>query len=151
MSDYEYGNARLRAMRSKLFTRHGLNVLSESGSVSGLIAGLAKTSYQRVIESALTRSTEMDCVDDALRSDLIATIGKIGGFFHEDTRKLIGMILRTYDIANLKTILRGLSKNVPSGEIIALLLPIGELKIGALKGLARFNTPREAIDVLASQ
>jgi vacuolar-type H+-ATPase subunit C/Vma6 len=151
MSDYDYGNARLRAMKSKLLTRHGLDVLSESGNLSGLISALTKTSYQRVVESALTRSTGMDCIDEALRSDLIAAIGKIGGFFHEDTRKLIALILRTYDIGNLKTILRGLSKNVPSGEIIALLLPIGELKIGTLKELARLNNSREAIDVMASQ
>jgi vacuolar-type H+-ATPase subunit C/Vma6 len=93
----------------------------------------------------------MDCIDEALRSNLIATIGKIGGFFHEDTHKLITLILRMYDIGNLKTILRGLSKNVPSSEIIALLLPIGELKIGTLRELARLNNPREAIDVMASQ
>jgi V/A-type H+-transporting ATPase subunit C len=151
MSDYDYGNARLRAMKSKLLSRHGLDALAATGSVQGLIAALTKTSYQRVIEAALTRSTGMDCIDEALRNDLISIIGKIGGFYHEDTRKLVNLVVRMYDIGNLKTILRGLSKNVPSAEIIALLLPVGELKIGMLRELARLNNSREAIDVIASQ
>lgn len=151
MSDYDYGNARLRAMKSRLLSRHELESLAETGSLQGLIAALTKTAYQKTIETALTRSTGMDCIDEALRNDLTNTIGKISSFYHEETQKMIALVLRTYDIDNLKTILRGLSKNVPSGEIIAVLLPVGELKIGTLRELARLNNPREAIDLMASQ
>jgi len=151
MSDYDYGNARLRAMKSRLLSRHELEVLAETGSLQGLIAALTKTAYQKSIEAALTRSTGMDCIDEALRSDLINTIGKISSFYHEETHRMIDLVLRTYDVDNLKTILRGLSKNVSSGEIIAVLLPVGELKIGTLRELARLNNPREAIDLMASQ
>lgn len=151
MSDYDYGNARLRAMRSRLLSRRELEILAETGSLQGLIAALTKTVYQKPIESALTRFTGMNCIDEALRNDLINTIGKISSFYQEETHKTITLVLRTYDIDNLKTILRGLSKNAPSGEIIAALLPVGELKIGTLRELARLNNPREAIDLMASQ
>lgn len=151
MSDYDYGNARLRAMKSKLLSRHELESLADTGSLQGLIAALTKTAYQKSIEAALTRSTGMNCIDEALRNDLINTIGKIGSFYHEETHKSIALVLRAYDIDNLKTILRGLSKNVPSSEIIAVLLPVGELKIGDLRELARLSNPREAIDLMASQ
>lgn len=151
MTDYDYGNARLRAMKSRLLSRRELEVLAETGSLQGLIAALTKTAYQKTIEAALTRSTGMDCIDEALRNDLTNTIGKISSFYHEETQKMIALVLRTYDINNLKTILRGLSKNVSSGEIIAVLLPVGELKIGTLRELARLNNPREAIDLMASQ
>jgi V/A-type H+-transporting ATPase subunit C len=151
MSDYDYGNARLRAMKSRLLSRRELEVLAETGSLQGLISALTKTAYQKPIEAALTRSTGMDCIDEALHNDLINTIGKISGFYHEETAKMIAVIFRTYDIYNLKTILRGLSKNVSSSEIIAVLIPIGEMNIGALRELARLNNPREAIDLMASQ
>jgi len=151
MPEYEYGNARLHAMKSRLLSRRTLHDLAESESLQGLIAALTKTAYQKSIEAALTRFTGMHCIDEALRSDLIATVGCISGFFHEETRKLIALVLRSYDIENLKAILRGLSKNVSSGEIIAVLLPIGELKIDTLRELARLNNTREAIDLLASQ
>jgi V/A-type H+/Na+-transporting ATPase subunit C len=151
MTDYDYGNARLRAMKSRLLSRHELEVLAETGSLQGLIAALTKTAYQKSIEAALTRSTGMDCMDEALHNDLINTVGKISSFYREETYKMIALVLRTYDVDNLKTILRGLSKNVSSGEIIAALLPVGELKIGTLRELARLNNPREAIDLMASQ
>ena len=151
MSDYDYGNARLRAMKSRLLSRRELELLAETGSLQGLIAALVKTAYQKPIEAALTRSAGMNCIDEALHNDLINTVGKIRGFFQEETAAMTAIIFRAYDIYNLKTILRGLSKNVSSSDIIAILLPIGELKIGALRELARLNSPREAIDLLASQ
>ena len=151
MPEYEYGNARLRAMKSRLLSRRTLNDLAETESLQGLIAALIRTAYQKSIEAALTRFTGMASIDEALRSDLVASVGCISGFFHEETRKLIALVLRSYDIGNLKTILRGLSKNVSSAEIISVSLPIGELKIDELRELARLNNTREAIDLMASQ
>lgn len=151
MPEYEYGNARLRAMKSRLLSPRTLHDLAETESLQGLIAALTKTAYQKSIEAALTRFTGMNSIDEALRSDLVATVGAISGFFHEETRKWIALVLRSYDIENLKTILRGLSKNVSSAEIISVLLPIGELTIDELRELARLNNTREAIDLMASQ
>jgi len=151
MPEYEYGNARLRAMKSRLLSRRTLHDLAETESLQGLITALTRTAYQISIEAALTRFTGMNSIDEALRSDLVATVGRISGFFHEETRRLIALVLRSYDIENLKAILRGLSKNVSSAEIISVLLPIGELTIDELRELARLNNPREAIDRMASQ
>lgn len=151
MPDYEYGNARLRAMKARLLSRHELEILAEAGSLQGLIAALTKTAYQKPIEAALTRSTGMNCIDEALHNDLINTVGKIKGFFHEETAKTTAIIFQAYDIYNLKAILRGLTKNVSSSDISAVLLPIGEFNIGVLRELARLNNPREAIDLMASQ
>jgi V/A-type H+-transporting ATPase subunit C len=151
MPEYEYGNARLRAMKSRLLSQRTLHDLAETESLQGLITALTRTAYQISIEAALTRFTGMNSIDEALRSDLVATVGRISGFFHEETRRLIALVLRSYDIENLKAILRGLSKNVSSAEIISVLLPIGELTIDELRELARSNNPREAIDRMASQ
>jgi vacuolar-type H+-ATPase subunit C/Vma6 len=127
-----------------------LEALAETGSLEGLIAALTKTVYQKPVEAALTRGTGMQCIDEALRNDLVNTVGKIGGFYKESAGKMVAIILRIYDIHNLKAILRGLSKNVPTGDILTALLPIGELKMSTLRELAQVNNPREAIDLLAS-
>jgi len=150
MPDYDYGNARLRAMKSRLLPRRELEILAETGSLQGLIAALTKTVYQKSVEAALTRASGMQCIDEALRNDLVNTVGKIGGFYRESAGKMVMIILRTYDIHNLKAILRGLSKNVPAGDILTVLLPIGELDMNTLRELAQLNNPREAIDLLAS-
>lgn len=150
MPDYDYGNARLHAMKSRLLSSRELDTLADSGSLQGLIFALTKTDYQKAIESALTRTAGMDCIEDALHNNLGNIIGKIRDFYTGSARKMVAIVLRAYDIHNLKAILRGLSKNVPAGEILKALLPVGELKYNLLRGLARLHNPREAIDTLAS-
>ena len=116
MSGYEYGNARLRAMKSRLLPRRELDALAETGSPQGLIAALTKTAYRKSVETALTRASGMDCIAEALRYDLINTLGKVQNFFDGQAGEMAAIILRTYDIHNLKAILRGLSKQVAAGE-----------------------------------
>ena len=117
MPDYDYGNARLKAMKSRLLGPHDLGELTKAGNVQALISMLAKTNYQKSIESALTRTAGVQSVEDALRSDLESTIGKIRYFYTGDAGQMIEIILRSYDIHNLKAILRGLSKRVPAKDI----------------------------------
>jgi V/A-type H+-transporting ATPase subunit C len=150
MPDYDYGNARLHAMKSRLLSSRELDTLADAGSLQGLISALTKTAYQQSVESALTRTTGMDCIEDALRANLVSTVGKIQGFYTGSARKMVAIVLRVYDIHNLKAILRGLSKNIPAGEIFKSLLPVGELKYTLLRELARLRNPREAIDALVS-
>jgi len=150
MPDYDYGNARLHAMKSRLLSSRELDMLANAGSLLGLISALTKTAYQKVVESALTRTSGMDCIEDALRNNMENTIGKIHSFYNGSARKMVAIVLRAYDIHNLKAILRGLSKNVPAGEILNSLLPVGELKYNLLRELTGLRTPREAIDALVS-
>jgi V/A-type H+/Na+-transporting ATPase subunit C len=150
MSDYDYGNARLHVMKSRLLPRSELESLAGTGTLQGLIAALTKTVYQKSVEAALTRATGVQCIDEALRHDLVSTIGKLRDLYIEGARETVTIILRVYDIHNLKAILRGLSKNVPAGDILIVLLPIGELNMSTLRELAQLNNPREAIDMLAS-
>ncbi|MEW5940071.1 MAG: V-type ATPase subunit, partial [Chloroflexota bacterium] len=57
MADYDYGNARLRVMKSRLLPRRELDTLADAGGLQGLIAALTKTVYQKSVEAALTRAT----------------------------------------------------------------------------------------------
>jgi len=150
MPDYDYGNARLHAMKSRLLSSRELEALVNAGSLQGLISALTKTSYQKSVESALTRTTGMDCIEDALRNNLESTVGKIRVFYTGSAKAMVTIVLRAYDIHNLKAILRGLTKNIPASEILRVLLPVGELKYPLLRELARMRNLREAIDTLAS-
>ena len=150
MSGYDYGNARLRAKKSQFLAKRELESLAEAGSPQGLISALVKTSYRKPVEAALARSSGMDCIADALRYDLINTLGKVQFFFTGQAAEMAAIVFRTYDIQNLKAILHGLSKHSTAGEILSILLPVGELKDNVLTELASSPSPRAAIDVLAS-
>jgi vacuolar-type H+-ATPase subunit C/Vma6 len=150
MPDFDYGNARLRAMKSRLLSRQELEALAEAGSLRGLIAALTKTPYRKPVEAALARTSGMSCIASALREDLINTLGKIRTFYRDSAGELVAIVLRGYDLHNLKAILRGLAHHVSPAEILSTLLPVGELSSDLLVELARVPDPRAAIDMLAS-
>jgi vacuolar-type H+-ATPase subunit C/Vma6 len=137
-------------MKSRLLTRPELERLAEAGSVAGLVSALVKTAYRKPIESALTRFSGIDCIAHALREDLVDTFKKARSFFQAEAGAAVDTLLSGYDIQNLKAILRGLSRNVPPGEILNSLLPVGMFSTQQLSDLARSPGPRGVIDSLAS-
>jgi V/A-type H+-transporting ATPase subunit C len=150
MGGFDYGNARLRAMKSRLLSRRELEALADVSSLRGFIAALTKTNYRRPVEAALAHTGGMDCVSVALHDDMVYTLRKVQGFFVDHARELVTIVLRKYDVENLKAILRGLAKHVSPGEILTTLFPVGELTDEILSDLARAPGPRVAIDLLAS-
>jgi V/A-type H+-transporting ATPase subunit C len=150
MRDFDYGNARLRAMKSRLLSLHDLEALAEVDSLRGLIAALTKTPYRKPVEAALSRSSGISCISNALGDDIINTLGSIRDYYEDEAHDMVMIVLRRYDLHNLKTILRGLSQRIAPSEILSTLLPVGELKQDLLAELARAPDPRSAIDLLAS-
>jgi vacuolar-type H+-ATPase subunit C/Vma6 len=150
MAGYDYGNARLRAMRSRLLSSHELEKMAEAGNLQALIAKLSKTPYRRPVEAALARVSGLECISVALHSDLESTIKKIRRFYSDRAGEMVGVLLRAYDVRNLKAILRGLSKRALPGEILFTVLPAGELTDDILAELSRAADPRAAIDLLAT-
>ncbi len=150
MSDFDYGNARLRAMRSRLLSRQTVEGLADVGSVQGLITALTHTAYRDAVQAALVRLADMECLAEALRNDLIATVGKARSFFSGSAGELATLVLRRYELHNIKTVLRGLVRQAPADEILASTLPIGELRPVDLAELARAANMRAAIDLIAT-
>jgi len=150
MSDFDYGNARLRAMKSRLLPSPTLEGLAEAGNVDNLITALANTAYRDAVGAALVRLAGMDCLSAALRNDLVATVGQARRFFKDGPGELSALVLRRYDLHNLKAVLRGVARHVPANEILASTLPIGELRPADLTELARSANVRAAIDLLVT-
>ena len=148
---FEYGNARLRFMKSRLLSQKELETLIESGSLQGLIAALTRTVYHKSVEAALTRWAGMECISESLHTETINTLGKIRSFYSGQPGETVTIVLRTYDVHNLKTVLRGVSRNVPVAEILASLLPAGEINYHTWVELANLQDARAVIDVIASQ
>jgi len=137
-------------MKSRLLDSHQMETLAEAGGLQALIGALAKTDYAGAIEVALTRASGLDCITDALRRSLFDTLGRIRDFYGGRAGGMVATWLRIYDVHNLKTILRGLSKQASSDEITAALLPVSELTPSILTRLVSAPEPRAAIDLLAT-
>jgi len=150
MANFDYGNARLRAMKSRLISHQELVSLADSENLTELISGLSRTDYKKQIESALATSIGMECINIALSNAIVHTLRSITSFYEGEALQMVRIILGRYDIENLKVVLRGLSNNVRSSEIQAALTPLGELPPKILEQLTRLSGLREAIDVMAS-
>ena len=150
MSGFDYGNARLRAMKARLISMKDLEALTESETLSGLIVALTRTAYRKAIEAALSQASGKECIDLALHKDLVETMDKIIDFYQDESREIVAIRLQRYDVHNLKAILRGLSRNAAPDQILLTLMPVGKLRINFLKELASVPEPRGAIDLLAS-
>ncbi len=150
MSGFEYGNARLRAMRSRLLPRSMLAQLTETRSLPEFIGLFAQTPYRKSLEVALVQASDLESIYEALRRDFVDTIARVRGFYDGSERKLIDLILRQYDVHNLKTVLRGLSHHAQQIDIDTTLLPTCDLPEPLLNELLHASSPRGAIDLLAT-
>jgi V/A-type H+-transporting ATPase subunit C len=150
MSDFDYGNARLRAMRSFLLSPPALAGLAGAGSVPGLVSALSRTAYREPVEAALVQFAGIGVITQALRQDFISVAGKVRHFFTGVAAELAAWVLRRYDLDNVKTLLRGLGQQAPANEIVENILPVGDLRPADMAALAQAANPRGAIDLLAT-
>lgn len=150
MTDFDYGNARLHAWKSRLLSKRELETLAGSGSQQSLITALTKTAYRKSVEAALARAVVTDYVSDALCNDLVNGITAARSFFDGNAGENVAIVLRRYDVHNLKAILRGVARHAPADQILSALLPVGDVKYSQFLDLVRASEPREAIDLIAS-
>ncbi len=147
---YGYGNARLRAMRSRLLTEIDYNSLLLRTNIEELITALAETPYRQEIETALIRTEGVNCIFQALRANLTQTLHHLRQFFAGKSLLLVNLLLRRWDRHNLLTILRGQKQEVSPESVIAAVVPVGQLDDVSLRELARQPGLRAAIDLMVA-
>lgn len=150
MADYDYGNARVRALKSRLLSPADLRRLSHSDDLGQLIGALTETPYRAAVEATLVRLSGTAALNEAWRRDLVQTLRQMRRFYAGEAGELVALALDHDEVNNVRTILRGLAQQSPADEILALLAPVGELPTAELEALAKAGSPREAIDLLAT-
>jgi ATP synthase A1 C subunit len=150
MSDFDYGNPRLRAMKARLLTTHDLESMAESTSLEALIAALSKTPYQEKIKEALSHTHGIECIQLALRLDLLKLTYLLQTYYPGKAGDAIGTLLWDYDIQNIKAILRGLTLMLPLEDILSALLPAGVISEPVLHRLAHSANIGDALSTIVT-
>ncbi len=145
---YDYVNARLRAMRSRLFDRDAYEPLLAAPDVTALVAGLEQSSYRDALESSLVTQTGLSAVLRALQIDQSATLQRIGGFCGGDTAEAFTIQLAPYARHNTVTLLRGVASRADPNRLFLALVPAPPFREGELAELARQTTVRALVDLL---
>ena len=149
MALYDYGNTRLRARISNLFSVQALESFSLLNSVDGLISQLSKTHYKDAIEIALTYSHGYGCISEALRRKLIEIQENMRNFYAPEIWEKIKIIFLRSDIQNIKAIIRGIIHKSDAAAIINSLSPLGVIPEQYISRIAQSQNIQDAIDRMA--
>jgi V/A-type H+-transporting ATPase subunit C len=145
MTGYDYGNARLRAMRSRLVGSAFFDRWRDA-TVSDLIAALLDTDYRVDLDRAALRHHGRRQVDEALRQNTARNLNRIRSFYEGAMQLGWDRLLSRWELHNLVAVLRGQASRRSADEILAALTPVGRLDDAALTELAEASGLRDTID-----
>lgn len=146
-TDLGYFNARVRAMRGELLKRADYEPLMRSTSANGVADRLKSTEYGPYMESALARSTDArEAVSMALMANLSDSFGQLWKIAPIGARTLLKAVFSNWEVYDLKTLVRGIARNVRRDEIKAALIPAGEFDPASLDTLL---TAKDLQDLVA--
>ncbi len=151
MDDYGYLNARVRAMNGRLFKEADYMSFLGQTELKQFIESLLASHYAEDMSSAQAElGVGLQSIEKALRQNLHNTFLKVLSMCSDEPRRLVSLLLNRWDIFNIKTILRGKQANKGTEEILAALIPIGELDEARLLELAKQPDIKAVVDMLAT-
>jgi V/A-type H+-transporting ATPase subunit C len=150
MTGYEYGNTRLRAMRTRLLGSVDLDMMITAGSLDRMLAILADTPYGPDIEASLVRTRGLRRLDEAVRSNLARTLRQMASFYGEDAYDKVELLLHRWDLHNLRTLVRLPQALLEPGDVSGLLVAAGRLTDAELSELAAQPDIRSRIDLMVA-
>ena len=150
MTGYEYGNTRVRAMRSRLLGTDDYAEMIAAGSLDRALAVLAETDYRPDVETALVRAQGLRRMDYSARSNLTRTLKAMASFYAETPRRHVDLLLHRWDRRNLRALLRLPEATRMSPDLTGLLVPAGRLDEAALAELVAQGDARSLIDLLVA-
>ncbi|HEX8959103.1 MAG TPA: V-type ATPase subunit [Solirubrobacterales bacterium] len=139
---YEYGNARLRAMRSRLLDRSTLESLVARRDLGHLASTLEAGAYTSDFESARAEVGDLAqdpvaAIDLALRHHLARTGRGVLSYYDGRARDLVGLLLGRRDLENLLAAIRGRTATAEAPDVSRLFVLGGELSADWLAEIVR--------------
>ncbi len=150
MSDYLYGNTRLRASKAGLLTAADLISFCKSSSLDVFYDRLMRTAYRSDVEVALAQFSGLAVLSHFLRNHQAQTIEKLRGFYEGQIREMIERILWRYEVHNIKTILRSQTVHEDAAMVSATLVPTGLVPWSVLSALINAQDARQVVNRVLS-
>jgi V/A-type H+/Na+-transporting ATPase subunit C len=150
IGQYDYLNARVRAMGSELLTAEVYDQALAAPGDGALADILLATAYGRELREALTVSRGRDAMESALRRNLHATFAKVLAMAPPQARALLVVQVGIWDAVNVIALVRGKLRGAEPGEIMAAVMPLGELGEPQLEELAASPDLRSLADALTT-
>jgi len=135
-SGYAYTNTRIKAMKAKLLKKEEYQKFLKM-SLAEIARYLQETEYNKEITELGVKFSGINLIEYGLNKNLENTFAKILGFALLQPKEQVGLYLRRYDIANIKTILRGKFSKATNEKINNELIASGEFSRAFLENVIR--------------
>ncbi|MDI6740857.1 MAG: V-type ATPase subunit [Candidatus Edwardsbacteria bacterium] len=149
-SDYGYINARIKGWHSRLLAAGAYEELLDLPDFAALAKWMETGPYSADWQLARARYDGLEAVEWALESNFSRVTKKLLKISDSGPRRLISVLLRRWDLANLKTVIRGIAQEWSGIEIARSLWPSGALDLVRLKELSEQKNLRAVADILAT-
>lgn len=134
--DFGYVNARIRGLSSRLLEPEFFRAALAAGDFGSFTSALAQSGYAEDLEEGRAVASGLPAVDRAVARNFQRTTRSILTFADGVPHDLIAILLRRYDLDDLKTIARAQHAGRPPEELGEALLGVGELTPSLLERLA---------------
>lgn len=121
-----------------------------AGSLDRMLTSLADTPYGPDIEASLVRTRGLRRLDEAIRSNLARTLKQMASFYSGEPRDLVDLLLRRWDLKNLRSLLRVVETPLAAGDVSRLLVPAGRITAAELAELADQPGVRSRLDLMVA-
>ena len=148
-ADFGYVNARVRGLRSRLLPEGFFGEQVDVEGFAALSTALAQSPYARDLEEARGEHGPLAAVDAALARNFVRVTRLLLDASKGAAHELIALLLRRYDLANLKAVVRGLHAGRAADETMVAVLPAGSLNASVLRAMAGAEDVAAAGQVLA--
>jgi V/A-type H+-transporting ATPase subunit C len=144
--DLSYLNARIRGWRKGLFKSGDYELFMEAESMEAYLELLRPSVYGPDIGVASARfERPYDVLSSALRSNLTRSFTTLWDIAPPGARVYLKALFSTWEVYDIKAVLRGIDKGIRREDIFEALVPAGEMDVSALRELAR---SRDVTDLL---
>ena len=133
-------NARIHAMKSRLFTRPTLEEMLSGDDLSRMSESLLESTYRTELAEALTRYQDADAIEEAIFRNLVATFQKLVQRAQGDFREYVRIFLTRWDLAAVKSLLRCRHQGMDSEMAVDSLIPGPTLSVALLRDLAKLDS-----------
>ena len=149
MSDFDYGNTRLRVRAAHWLSAEDYRMLAGSSGIDALLGSLAQRNYADDIERVIGRRSGLTQLDEAVRWHLSTQLSDVVSFYSGAVAARLRDYLVRWDIRNIRTILRSLSQRAAIRPAAEMLVPAGALDAATIEVVAAQRDPRSAVDLLS--
>jgi len=127
MGEYDYFNARIRGMSTRLLPPSFFEEILTVPNQEGVVDALLNSTYGPTLREALAEGHDIPQVEAGLRRHLFETFERIRNLAPPEATRLLAIPFRWWDLHNILTILRGKVFEVEAARIMAGLFPAGFL------------------------